>query len=84
MARGWESKSVEDQIASAEAAATGQASPPLTADEQARAARRATLQLARASALQDLQRACNPTHRALLEQTVEHLDAALKALDGRP
>jgi hypothetical protein len=83
MARGWESKSVEDQIASAEAAAAQTGSPALTPEEQARAGRRATLLLARASTLQDLQRACNPVHRALLEQTVEHLDAALRALDGQ-
>jgi hypothetical protein len=84
MARGWESKSVEDQIASAEAGAAQPGSPPLTPGEQARSARRATLQLARASALQDLQRACNATHRALLEQTLQHLDQALEALDQQP
>jgi hypothetical protein len=80
MARGWESKSVEDQIASAEAGAP-RPGPELTPDQQARAARRATLHLARASALQDLQRACNPRHRALVEQTLAHLDAELQALD---
>ena len=84
MARGWESKSVEDQMAAAETAAAQTGSPALTPDEQARAARRATLQLARASTLQDLQRACNPTHRALLEHTLEHLDTAMKALDDQP
>jgi hypothetical protein len=80
MARGWESKSVEDQIASAEAG-TARPGPAPSPDQQARAARRATLQLARASALQDLQRACNSHHRALLEQTLAHLDAELQALD---
>jgi hypothetical protein len=80
MARGWESKSVEDQIATAEAG-TPRPGPAPSPDQQARAARRATLQLARASALQDLQRACNSHHRALLEQTLAHLDAEQQALD---
>jgi hypothetical protein len=43
--------------------------------------RRATLSLARARTLQDLQRACDRRHRALLEQTLAHLDAELRALD---
>ena len=83
MARGWESKAVEDQMTSAEAKAPAPPRRELTPEERDRETRRATLQLARASALQDLQRACDRRHRALLEQTVAHLDEALRKL-GQP
>ncbi len=82
MARGWESKAVEDQIADAEAMASSlRKGPALTAAQRDRETRRVTLQLARTSTLQDLQRACDRRHRALLEQTLAHLDAELRQLD---
>ena len=80
MARGWESKSVEDQIASRESAARDRQSPPAPPADPAREARRQTLQLARTRALQDLQVACNARHRALLEQTIAHVEAELARL----
>jgi hypothetical protein len=80
MARGWESKAVDDQIAAAEAAAAERSAPDRTAADRDRDARRRTLQLARARALQDLQVACDRRHRALLEQTIAHLDAELAQL----
>jgi hypothetical protein len=80
MARGWESKSVEDQIASAEAAAAERGRRELTPDERDRESRRASLRLARARAQQDLQGACDRRHRALLEETVAHLEAELHKL----
>jgi hypothetical protein len=42
---------------------------------------RATLMLARTRALSDLQQACAPARRALLEQTLADLDRRLKALE---
>lgn len=45
--------------------------------------RRDTLRLNRASTLQSLQNACDRRHRALLEQTLAHLDAELAALDNK-
>ena len=81
MARGWESKSVDDQQAAAEAAAAEQHRPDLSPEEQARGERRIALGLARARAMQDLQTACDTRHRALLEQTIAHLDAELAALN---
>lgn len=80
MARGWESKSVEDQIAEREAAERDRRHQPAAPVDAERETRRRTLQLARARALQDLQLACNTRHRALLEQTIEHLDAELGRL----
>ena len=82
MARGWESKAVEDQIAEAEAKTSRPAGPDLTPDERDRERRRQTLQLDRSRALQDLQIACDRRHRALLEQTIAHLDDALLELQG--
>jgi hypothetical protein len=80
MARGWESKSVEAQQDAAAAPKTK--TPALTREEAARKAERATLMLARTRALADLQRACAPAHRAMLEQAVADLDRRLAALDS--
>jgi len=77
MARGWESKSVESQQ---DAAAAPQAKrPAMTPEEAARKAQRATLMLARTRALADLQKACVPAHRAMLEQAIADLDQRLAA-----
>ena len=79
MARGWESKSVESQQDAA--AAVRPKGPSLTPEEAARKAARATLMLARTRALADLQKACVPAHRAMLEQAIADLDQQLAALD---
>jgi hypothetical protein len=78
MARGWESKSVEAQQADhADRRAANDAAPAV---DPARLARRQTLELARARALSDLQRACVAAHRAMLEAALEAIDAQLAAL----
>ena len=78
MARGWESKAVEDQQQDARAAVK----PAAAVDpaEAARRAERATLQLARTRALSDLQHACAPPHRAMLEAAIRDLDEKIAAL----
>lgn len=76
MARGWESKSVDDQIAEAAdrpRQSTGDPGVPL----DPHASKRSVLQLARAKTLRDLQHACDRRHRATLEAALEHLDAEL-------
>jgi hypothetical protein len=79
MARGWESKAVEAQQ---EAATQDQRpSAPVSADDIRRRTERATLMLARTRALSDLQQACAPAHRAMLEQAIADLDRRLQALD---
>ena len=78
MARGWESKSVEAQQDAAAEKSPGVA--PLSAEEIRIRTERATLMLARARALSDLQHACAPAHRAMLEQAIADLDRRLKAL----
>lgn len=82
MARGWESKAVDAQIADAEADKTTRETGPMTAAEHGRARARDTLMLSRARTLQSLQMACNGRHRALLESTLADLDARLKALEA--
>jgi hypothetical protein len=78
VARGWESKSVEDQQQDAQArATTGAAVDPA---EAARRAERATLQLSRTRALADLQHACAPAHRAMLEAAIRDLDERIARL----
>ena len=81
MARGWESKSVEAQQDAA--ADRGSKTAKISAEESARLAERATLSLARTRALADLQLACAPAHRSMLEQAILDLDRRIAALDRR-
>jgi hypothetical protein len=79
MARGWESKSVESQQEAA--AADDRRAPKISAEELARRGERMTLQLARTRALADLQTACAPAHRAMLEQAIADLDRRISSLE---
>ncbi|MFN8062718.1 MAG: hypothetical protein U0Q12_26435 [Vicinamibacterales bacterium] len=80
MARGWESKAIESQQAdSASAGARGHARA-MTPEERDRDQRRQTLSLARERALSDLQRSCNPAHRAFLERSLAALDEQIAGL----
>ena len=78
MARGWESKAVEAQQ---EAAADTRRRAPVSAADSARRSERMTLQLARTRALADLQQACAPAHKAMLQQAIEDLDRRNAALE---
>ena len=78
VARGWESKSVEAQQDAASEGRTMR--PPVTPEEAARLTARGTLMLARTRALADLQQACAPAHRAMLEGAIADLDKQLDAL----
>jgi hypothetical protein len=79
MARGWESKSVEDQIASAEERKT-QRKPALTANERERQSRKTGLLLARTKVLSDIENARDDRHRALLQRSLEYIDGQIEAL----
>ena len=80
MARGWESKSVEQQQDAA-AEPTRARAAAMSPEEIAKRTARATLMLARTGALSDLQRACAPAHRAMLEHAIADLDRQLAELD---
>jgi hypothetical protein len=80
MARGWESKAIENQkLESDDRQRPG--APAKDASKPAPTPERAALQLARTRALGDLQLACAPAHRAMLEQAIRDLDARIAALD---
>ena len=64
MARGWDSKAVEDQQAMAEAEKETRAKPSLTAEERERRAKRDGLALARARMQNDLESANDERYRA--------------------
>jgi hypothetical protein len=81
MARGWESKSIEDQQAEAEAQRSTSKGRELTPEERERAARRMTLDVSRSRVLQDLQVACNPRHRAMLEAALADIDEKLRVIN---
>jgi hypothetical protein len=78
MARGWESKAVENQ--QQEAQGRRVAADAVDPAQAARAGERATLQLARTRALSDLQHACAPAHRSMLEQAIRDLDQKIAQL----
>ncbi|HEY1264539.1 MAG TPA: hypothetical protein VGF06_13520 [Terriglobales bacterium] len=77
MARGWESKAVEQQQDEAKAE-KGRDRVPMTAEQIARRQRRDGLELSRHRILQQLQMACNPRHRAMLEAALADLDEQLR------
>jgi hypothetical protein len=80
MARGWESKSIESQIESAESDRRRSAAPPLTPEQTARARERASLELSRKRVLADLAAARHPRHRETLEAGLKFLDDKISKL----
>jgi hypothetical protein len=79
VARGWESKAVEDQIAASEErrSAVKDARGP---DELERESRRQGLLLARAKVAGDLERARDERHRAALHQALDYIDSQIDSL----
>jgi hypothetical protein len=75
MARGWESKSVEQQ--QDEAASKQEHGEALTPEQIVERQRRQGLELSRQRILQQLQVACNPRHREMLEAALAELDHQL-------
>ena len=84
MARGWESKSVEDQVADAEAAKDDRAKRHLSQQERVRENQRQALLLSRTQIMGRLKAATNARYRAQLEQALEHLEKQLAELDQSP
>ncbi len=75
MARGWESKSVEDQQAAA--STKGESKQRLTPEQAARKQAADSIHLSRRRILQQLESAQNPRHRQMLESALAELDARL-------
>ena len=78
MARGWESKAVEEQ--QADASRRTPTGPPVSRDEALRRSQLTTLALARSRAEADLQRAPAPAHRNMLERAIADLDRRIADL----
>jgi len=79
MARGWESKDVESQVAGKETmAAPGKA--PKTAEQVQKDRERANIELSRKHILNDLETATHPNHKKTLEAALAHLDEKLNQL----
>ena len=82
MARGWESKSVEDQIGAAEAAKEAGAKRHLSAELRERETRRQSLLLSRVQIVERLKHATNDRYRAQMQHALEHLDKELGRLEA--
>jgi hypothetical protein len=80
MARGWESKSVEEQQAAA-TSPQAKSKQRLTPQQAARKQRQEALDLSRRRILQQLQSVESPRHRQILESALAELDARLARLD---
>ncbi len=80
MARGWESKSIEDQQSEA-AADRSQSRIRLTPLEIQIETKRKNLELSRLSVEQELAKARHPRHREMLQNALRDLENRLKKLN---
>ena len=78
MARGWESKSVEEQQSAA--ATQTESKQRLTPEQAALKQAQEALELSRRRVLQQLQSIQNPRHRRILESALSELDSRLERL----
>jgi hypothetical protein len=83
MARGWESKSVEQQQAEASHGAPSHR-PRLSPDEADRLRQIDGLRLSRSRILQQLQVSQDSRHRKVLEAALADLDTRIQALASQP
>lgn len=83
MARGWESKAVEEQQQEAERRAREEMSAPPDDSPEMRARREriASLELSRSRTLDQLERATNPAHREMLQRTLRALETEIEGLN---
>jgi hypothetical protein len=80
MARGWESKSVEQQQ-DERAAETNKNRPRLTAQQQDLNRKREGLLLSRKRLVGQLETAINPAYRQMLEQSLAEVDRQLASFE---
>jgi hypothetical protein len=77
MARGWESKSVEEQQAEARTTSPSPTRKPRTSEEIAKQRQEDALRLSRSRIVQQLEAAQNPNYRESLEAALADLDRQL-------
>ena len=80
MARGWESKSIENQIDEAEAKKEARRKQSLTPDESQYLQRREALLRERARITREMERAYMRRHLVMLERGLAHIEAELAKL----
>ena len=79
MARGWESKSVEDQQSQARDSSVS-SQPPLSAELAALRRKREGMLLSRKQVTEQLQSATHPARRHMLEDALAELDRRLEEM----
>jgi len=82
MARGWESKAVEEQREDPAEVYPRKSRVARSSEERERMRKREELQLARKRIVADLASARHARHRELLERTLADLDERIRTLDG--
>jgi len=81
MARGWESKSVESQIESAETQIRPTPDERISAEELELLRKKESLKLSRTRVLRELETSQNPRYRNLMEKALADLNRELSRLD---
>jgi C4-dicarboxylate-specific signal transduction histidine kinase len=82
MARGWESKAVEDQIQGAQLRDSGKQKARLGASELEIRRRKEVLLLSRVRVQRDLETSQNPRYRDQLNRALADIDSQLKGLEN--
>ena len=81
MARGWESKSVEEQMDTAKADRDAQVKPRLSVEDRERHTRMQSLRLSRARIVSLMESTRSERYRSQLERTLAELDGQLRELE---
>lgn len=81
MARGWESKSIEDQINAVEAKEDARVKEAVTASDMERRKRKESLLFERARLEREIQAATKRRHLVMLERALAHIEAELAKLE---
>jgi hypothetical protein len=81
VARGWESKSVQEQIQAANDR-RGQARPKLSPEQIEAERKRESLELQRTRVLRELGTCGNERHRATLESGLKYLDEQIASINA--
>ena len=82
MARGWESKAIEEQIGEAEAKQQARRKPRLTPSETEQLKRKEALLLERARIVREMERAYMRRHLVMLERGLAHIDSEIAKLQS--
>ena len=81
MARGWESKSVEDQVQNSQSKNPNKQKRQLAPSEAETRRRREVLQLSRVRVQRDLESSQNPRYRDQLSRALADIESQLAALE---